>query len=116
MVDGAITGQLFLSWIEQHLIQELKPGDVVITDNLNSHKVKGVVEAVESVEAKVLYLPPYRPDFNPIELAFFKAQATDSNRKTTNLRRALEHLWNHLQKLLRIRIQKLLRALRIPLH
>jgi len=71
-VEGAINGRVFLAWVEQHLIQALRPGDVVVLDNLSSHKVKGVVEAIAAVGAEVRYLPPYSPDLNPIELAFSK--------------------------------------------
>ena len=90
VVDGAINGKLFLGWVEQHLIKSLKPGDVVIMDNLSSHKVKGVVDAIESVEAKVFYLPPYSPDFNPIELAFSKLKQLIRSAK----QRTVDALWN----------------------
>ena len=71
-VDGAINGALFRAWVEQHLAPTLRPGDLVVMDNLSSHKVKGVREAIESVGAELRYLPPYSPDLNPIELAFSK--------------------------------------------
>lgn len=71
-IDGAINGATFLAWIEQHLAPTLNPGDVVVMDNLSSHKVAGVREAIEAVGAEVRYLPPYSPDLNPIELAFSK--------------------------------------------
>ena len=71
-VDGAINGRVFRAWVEQHLIKVLRPGDIVVMDNLSSHKIGGVVEAIESVGAEVRYLPPYSPDLNPIELAFSK--------------------------------------------
>lgn len=71
-VEGAINGRVFRAWVEQHLVKVLRPGDVVVMDNLSSHKVKGVVEAIEAVGAEVRYLPPYSPDLNPIELAFSK--------------------------------------------
>lgn len=90
VVDGAINGKLFLGWVEQHLIKSLKSGDVVIMDNLSSHKVKGVVDAIESVEAKVFYLPPYSPDFNPIELAFSKLKQLIRSAK----QRTVDALWN----------------------
>lgn len=90
VVDGAINGKLFLGWVEQHLAPSLRPGDVVIMDNLSSHKVKGVVNAIESVKAQVLYLPPYSPDFNPIELAFSKLKRLIRSAK----QRAVEGLWN----------------------
>jgi transposase len=72
VVDGAINGELFRSYVEQHLAPTLSAGDVVILDNLNSHKVAGVRAAIEAREARVLYLPPYSPDLNPIEQVFAK--------------------------------------------
>jgi transposase len=71
-VDGPINGPLFRAWVEQHLAPTLSTGDVVIMDNLSSHKVAGVREAIEAVGAELRYLPPYSPDLNPIELAFSK--------------------------------------------
>jgi len=71
-IDGAINGDTFPAWIQQHLAPILCPGDVVVMDNLSSHKVAGVREAIEAVGAEVRYLPPYSPDLNPIELAFSK--------------------------------------------
>lgn len=83
-VEGAINGRVFLAWVEQHLVKVLRPGDVVVLDNLSSHKVKGVVEAIEAAGAEVRYLPPYSPDLNPIELAFskFKKLLRDGARRT----------------------------------
>ncbi len=85
-VDGAINGRVFLAWVRQHLVRELRPGDVVVLDNLSSHKIKGVVEAIEAVGASVRYLPPYSPDLNPIELAFskFKKLLRDGAARTTD--------------------------------
>jgi transposase len=71
-VDGAINGPLFRAWVEQHLAPTLRPGDIVVMDNLSSHKVTGVRQAIESAGAELRYLPPYSPDLNPIELAFSK--------------------------------------------
>jgi transposase len=71
-IDGTINGRLFLAWVEQHLAPALRPGDIVVMDNLSSHKVTGVREAIERVGAELRYLPPYSPDLNPIELAFSK--------------------------------------------
>ena len=65
----------FLAWVEQALVPTLSPGDIVIMDNLGSHKVSGVREALEAVGAVPLYLPPYSPDFNPIEQVFAKLKA-----------------------------------------
>ncbi len=72
VVDGAINGDVFLAWVTQHLAPTLREGDVVIMDNLSAHKVAGVREVIEAVGARVLYLPPYSPDLNPIENAFSK--------------------------------------------
>ncbi len=90
VVDGAINGQIFLSWVEQHLVRELQPDDVVVMDNLSSHKIAGVSEAIESAGAKVLYLPPYSPDFNPIEMAFSKLKHLIRSAKE----RTIDALWN----------------------
>lgn len=85
-VEGAINGDVFKAWVEQHLVRELRPGDIVVMDNLSSHKVAGVVEAIEAVGASVRYLPPYSPDLNPIELAFskFKKLLRDGAERTTD--------------------------------
>lgn len=72
VIDGALNGPLFRAYVEQHLAPQLSPGDVLILDNLSSHKVAGVRPALQRVGADVLYLPPYSPDFNPIEQAFSK--------------------------------------------
>ena len=71
-IDGPITGALFRAWVEQHLAPALKPGDIVVMDNLSSHKVVGIREAIAAAGAELRYLPPYSPDLNPIELAFSK--------------------------------------------
>src|SRR6195952_497355 len=68
-------GDLFLAYVEQVLVPTLKPGDVVIMDNLRVHKMAGVREAIEAAGAKLLFIPPYSPDLNPIELAFSKLKA-----------------------------------------
>ena len=73
--DGAIDGASFLAYIEQILVPTLHPGDIVIADNLNAHKVAGVRQAIERVGATLCYLPPYSPDLNPIELCFAKLKA-----------------------------------------
>jgi len=72
VVDGAINGKIFLAYVRQHLVPTLRPGDIVILDNLSAHKVAGVREAIEGVGAHVAYLPPYSPDLNPIEQVFAK--------------------------------------------
>jgi transposase len=72
VVDGAMNGAIFRAYVEQILAPTLSPGDTVIMDNLASHKVAGVREAIEARGAKLVYLPPYSPDLNPIEQAFAK--------------------------------------------
>jgi transposase len=75
VVDGAINGETFLAYVEQSLVPTLVRGDVVIMDNLGSHKVAGVRQAIEAAGATLLYLPPYSPDLNPIEQLFAKLKA-----------------------------------------
>lgn len=75
VLDGAMDGVAFLAYVRQVLVPTLKPGDIVIMDNLPAHKVAGVREAIEAAGAELRYLPPYSPDFNPIEMAFSKLKA-----------------------------------------
>lgn len=75
VLDGAVNGAIFRAYVEQMLAPTLAPGDILILDNLASHKVGGVREAVEARDARILYLPPYSPDLNPIEQAFAKLKA-----------------------------------------
>ena len=72
---GAMNGDVFLAYVQQQLAPTLRRGDTVILDNLSSHKKAGVREAIEAVGASLVYLPPYSPDFNPIELAFAKLKS-----------------------------------------
>ena len=74
-IEGAINGQLFEAWVKQHLVKTLRAGDVVVMDNLSSHKGPRVRLLIEAAGANLLYLPPYSPDFNPIENAFSKLKA-----------------------------------------
>ena len=62
-----MNGEMFLAWVQQGLVPRLEAGDLVIMDNLATHKIRGVREALEAAGARLLYLPPYSPDFNPIE-------------------------------------------------
>ena len=73
--DGPIDSPTFLAYVEQVLVPTLRPGDVVVLDNLAVHKQPEVRTAIEQVGALVRFLPPYSPDFNPIELAFAKLKA-----------------------------------------
>jgi transposase len=81
VVDGAMDGATFRAWVEQQLVQVLRPGDLVVMDNLSAHKVAGVREAIESVDASLVYLPSYSPDLNPIEQAFSKVKSELRKRK-----------------------------------
>jgi len=95
VIDGAINGELFLAYVNQILLSTLREGDIVVLDNLSSHKVAGVKQAIESVGARVLYLPPYSPDLNPIEQVFSKLKTMLRKFKL----RTMEALWNKLGEL-----------------
>ncbi len=95
VLDGPINGDLFLTYVEQVLVPELRPGDIVIMDNLGSHKGVGVQAAIEAAGASLRYLPPYSPDFNPIENAFAKLKA--SLRKAAE--RSVEGLWSTIGRI-----------------
>ena len=75
VLDGPMNGMAFRVYVEQVLAPTLRPGDVVIMDNLPAHRVSGVREAIEAAGAMRLFLPPYSPEFNPIEQAFAKLKA-----------------------------------------
>ncbi len=75
VLDGAMNGEAFLSWVEQFLTPALNPRDIVIMDNLSAHKVAGVADAIEAVKAELLYLPSCSPDLNPIEMLFSKLKS-----------------------------------------
>ena len=92
VVDGAMNGETFLAYIQQQLAPTLQPGDIVVLDNLAAHKVAGIREAIEKVGAKLVYLPPYSPDFNPIELVFSKLKWL----LRTAALRTVDALWNFL--------------------
>jgi transposase len=96
VLDGPINGQWFLAYVEQVLAPTLRKGDVVIMDNLGSHKSAGVRKAIEDTGATLLYLPPYSPDFNPIENAFSKLKAL--LRKAAE--RTVDALWDRIGALL----------------
>ncbi len=92
VLDGPMTGVWFLAYVEQVLVPTLQPGDTVILDNLPSHKGAAVREAIEAAGARLLFLPPYSPDFNPIENAFAKLKALlrkAAARTVTDLWRAI---------------------------
>jgi transposase len=96
VTDGAMNGVIFRAWIEQMLAPALRPGDIVVMDNLAAHKVAGVREAIEAKGAELRYLPPYSPDLNPIEQAFAKLKALLRNAAE----RTRDGLWNALGQLL----------------
>jgi len=73
--DGAMNDEAFTTYVTRVLVLELSPGNVVIMDNLSSHKAPAVRAAIEAAGARFLFLPPYSPDFNPIEMAFSKLKA-----------------------------------------
>jgi len=75
LLDGPMEGAVFLAYVQQILAPELRRGDMVICDNLSSHKVAGARQAIEDCGAELIYLPAYSPDLNPIELAFSKLKA-----------------------------------------
>ena len=75
VLDGAMDGPGFLTYVERILVPSLSEGDVVVMDNLPAHKVEGVRQLIEAANARLIYLPPYSPDLNPIELAFAKLKA-----------------------------------------
>jgi transposase len=71
-IPAATDGEIFRAYVEHFLAAALRPGDVVVMDNLSSHKVAGVKERIEAAGARLLYLPPYSPDLNPIEKGWSK--------------------------------------------
>ena len=87
VIEQAMNAAIFEAWVEQSLVPVMPKNAIVVMDNLSSHKVAGVVEAIEAVGASVRYLPPYSPDLNPIELAFSKFKSyfeTEPNARRTN--------------------------------
>ncbi len=94
--DGPINGCLFRAWVEQFLVPTLRPGDIIVLDNLGSHKSQPVRRAIRDAGAHLLFLPPYSPDLNPIEMMFAKLK--------TLLRKADERsiaaVWHRIGSLL----------------
>ena len=89
ILDGAMHGAAFLAYVEQVLAPTLSPGDIVIMDNLGAHKPLAVRHAIEATGADLHFLPPYSPDFNPIEMAFSKLKAFLKRRAA----RTIPELW-----------------------
>jgi transposase len=96
VLDGAINGEIFRNWVEQFLAPTLQPGDVVIADNLGSHKVAGVRQAIEARGATMMFLPGYSPDLNPIEMVFAKLKALLRAAEP----RTRESLWNSIGRMI----------------
>jgi transposase len=96
VVDGAVNGELFLAYVRQQLVPALRPGDVVVMDNLSSHTAAGVRRAIEGAGRRLLYLPPYSPDLNPIENAFSKLKRL----LRSAAERTVEGLWRVIGQLL----------------
>ena len=96
VIDGPINGQSFQAYVEQLLVPTLKPGDVVSMDNLGSHKGKAVCKAIRAVGARLLFLPPYSPDLNPIEQVFAKLKHLLRLAQARNT----DDLWRRIGKLL----------------
>jgi transposase len=97
VLDGPINGQWFQAYVDQVLVPTLRKGDIVVMDNLGSHKGAAVRKAIEDAGATLLYLPPYSPDFNPIEKAFSKLKAL--LRKAAE--RTVDALWERIGLLIK---------------
>lgn len=96
VLDGPMNGAWFLAYVHQVLAPTLKPGDVVIMDNLAAHKSTPIRDAIEAVGARLLFLPPYSPDLNPIENAFAKLKAM--LRKAAA--RSIDQLWDAIARII----------------
>jgi transposase len=96
VLDGPINREAFLAYVRQILVPELRRGDTVIMDNLPAHKGTEVREAIEAAGANLLYLPPYSPDFNPIENSFSKVKAC----LCKTAARTIEKLWDAIVKVI----------------
>lgn len=95
VISGPINRIAFEAYVEQVLVPELRPGDIVVMDNLSSHKGPRVREMIEDVGAGLLFLPPYSPDFNPIEMAFSKMKA----RLRKAAERTVDGLWSAIGRI-----------------
>ena len=96
VIDRPMNGEIFLAWLEQELIPTLAKGDIVVMDNLPAHKIADVRPLIEAAGAALLYLPPYSPDLNPIEMAFAKIKAL--LRKAAE--RTIDGLWDKIGEIL----------------
>jgi transposase len=98
VIDGPMNGETFLAYVEQVLVPTLRPGDIVVMDNLGCHKSANVRDAIEAAGAELRFLPPYSPDFNPIENAFAKLKAL--LRKAAA--RTRDALWDEVGRLIEL--------------
>ncbi len=98
VLDGPINRDAFETYVEEVLLPELRPGDIVVMDNLSSHKGPRVRDMIEAAGAELRYLPPYSPDFNPIENAFAKLKAL----LRTAAARSIDRLWEAIGRLIRL--------------
>lgn len=96
VVDGAVNGDVFIAFVERVLVPVLQPGDIVVLDNLSSHKSVRVRQMIEAAGASLQYLPPYSPDLNPIEMVFSKIKQLLRSMAC----RTREALWNSMQTVL----------------
>ena len=113
LLDGPMDGDAFRAYVTHVLVPELAPGDIVVMDNLPAHKVTGVRATIEQAGATLLYLPPYSPDLNPIEMAFSKLKATLRKAAVPNHPRPLAgHRKSH-RRLHTHRLSKLLHRSRL---
>lgn len=94
--DGPINGQCFRAYVDQQLVPVLRPGDIVVMDNLGSHKSKAVRDAIRAAGARLWFLPPYSPDLNPIEQTFAKIK----HRMRIAQKRTIDETWRQLGTLL----------------
>lgn len=97
LFDGPMTGARFRGYVEETLVPALKRGDTVVLDNLPAHKVGGIRERIEAAGARLLYLPAYSPDFNPIELVFAKLKAI----LRADASRTVSELWDTIKRAFR---------------
>jgi transposase len=98
VLDGAMNGVAFRDYVEQVLVPTLAPGDIVIMDKLPAHKADGVRQALKGAGCRLLYLPPYSPDFNPIENAFSKLKAL----LRAKAERSVDALWNRVGEVVKL--------------
>ena len=95
VIDGPINGEIFRCYVEQFLVPSLRPGDIVVLDNLGSHKSRAVRHAIRDARAHLAFLPPYSPDLNPIEQVFAKIK----HWMRAAQKRTIEDTWRHIGSL-----------------